>query len=171
MGFNTYNSRNNFELLIYENLKDDDIMFGVVSQSLSSDRGFTEAIACHFYEKGYDAFTHTIEEAFNLENTERTQTIGKIIIRLKLTCHGPETKEVNHIRLKPSGNRPQQLKPIFVEDNSFDFPLDRCGLNIAPKMMYDDDVNILRNRIKMCNPYIKELLHCQRYLRWLLLIL
>lgn len=163
------NSRNSCELLVCEEIEDNEVVFGIASVSLSGTMGFTDAIAYQFYEKGYESYSHTTQNAFEVKSTNSGHFIGDIVVRLKLTCCGPETNEVNQIRLK-SDDWPQKLEPIFVDENPFDFSLDNRVLNFPPKMMYDD-VNKWGNKIKSNNPEIKELLHCQRYQQLLLLLL
>lgn len=146
--------RNPLELTICEDIKNDQVKFAKLSITLSSSMGFTNAIAYHFYEKGYGLHEHTVEKVYELRNMDGTQIIGDISLRLKLTCHGPETKHTNQILLK--SERPR-MQPIFVDGNAFDFPFDKHVIQPPPKMMYD---NI--NRMEVFNPDIKELLHCQR---------
>lgn len=117
--------------------------------------GFTNAIAYHFYEKGYDLHWHVLDKAYEVRNMSGTKIIGDISLRLKLTCHGPETNQVNQIALR---SQQPQLQPIFVDGNAFDFPFEKHIIQPPPKMMFD---NI--NSIRAFNPDIRELLHCQRY--------
>lgn len=148
-------SRNPLELTICEDLKNDQVKFGKLSITLSSAMGFTNAIAYHFYEKGYEPHWHVVDKVYEVRNTDGTKIIGDISLRLKLTCHGPETKQLNQIALR--SQRPQ-LQPTFVDGNAFDFPFDKHFIQPPPKMMYDN-----MNSIRVFNPDIRELLHCQRY--------
>jgi hypothetical protein len=124
---------------------------------LSSSMGFTSAISYHFYEKGYNVHTHTAESVHEVKNMDGSQIIGDMFVRLKLTCHGPETMQVNQIVLK--SNQPE-LQPIFNDNNSFDFYFDKHIIPSPPIMMYD---GVSRCEDKILNPEIKDLLDCQRY--------
>lgn len=148
--------------MICEDLQHGQIQLGTVSVMLSSSLGFTGAISNHFYEKGYDPYAHTVENVYELKNMEGSQTIGNMFVRLKLTCHGPETMQVNQIILK--SNQPE-LQPIFNDSDSFDFHFDKHIIQSPPRMMYDG-INKCVGKIQAFNPEIRELLDCQRYLRY-----
>jgi len=147
------------ELVICEDLKDDQIELGMVSIMLSSSIGFTGAIGYHFYEKGIDLHTHIAEKVYKVKNMNGSQTIGDMFVRLKLTCHGPETMEVNQIVLE--SNQPE-LPPIFNDNDSFDFYFDKHIIKSPPKMMYDS-VNKCENKIHIHNSEIKKNVDCLRY--------
>lgn len=121
--------------------------------------GFTGAIGYHFYEKGYDLHAHTIERVYEVKDMNSSEAIGDMFVRLKLTCHGPETMQVNQIVLK---SNQLELQPIFNDTDSFDFYFDKHIIQSPPKMMYDT-VNKCDDKIQILNPEIKELLDCQRY--------
>ncbi|XP_025208734.1 uncharacterized protein LOC112604080 [Melanaphis sacchari] len=148
--------KNPLELIIYEDLEDDRIKLGSVSIMLSSSMGFTSAISYHFYEKGYDIHAHTVESVHEVKNMDGSQSIGDMFVRLKLTCHGPETMQVNQIVLK--SDQPE-LQPIFNDNNSFDFYFDKNIMPSPPRMMYG---GVSKCEDKVLNPEIKELLDCQR---------
>jgi len=148
-----------------EDLQDGQINLGTVSVMLSSSMGFTGAIGIHFYEKGYDPYSHTVENVYEVKNMDGSRTIGDMFVRLKLTCHGPETMQVNQIVLK--SNQPE-LQPIFNDSDSFDFHFDKHIIQSPPTMMYGS-INKCLGNIQVLNPEIRELLDCQRYLRYCLL--
>ncbi|KAE9532713.1 hypothetical protein AGLY_009794 [Aphis glycines] len=148
--------KNPVELIICEDLKDGRVKIGTVSIMLSGSMGFTSAINYHFYEKGYDIHTHTVENVHEVKNIDGSETIGDMFVRLKLTCHGPETMQVNQIVLK--SNQPE-LQPIFNDNDSFDFYFDKYIIPSPPKMMYS---SVKKCEDKILNPEIKELLECQR---------
>lgn len=147
--------------MICEDLQDSQIQLGTVTIMLSSSLGFTYGICNHFYEKGYDPYAYTVENVYDVKNMDGSQTIGDIFVRLKLTCHGPETMQVNQIVLK--SNQPE-LQPIFNDSDSFDFHFDKHIIQSPPTMMYDSIINKCVGKIQVFNPEIRELLDCQRYL-------
>lgn len=147
------------ELIICEDLTDDQIEFGLVSVVLSGSIGFTDAVAYHFYEKGYGVHTHTAENVYDVKSRDCTRTIGEISLRLRLTCHGPEMEQVNRIAIK-SNQSP--LQPVSIDGNVFDFYLDKQIIQTPPKMMYEN-ANQCTNKIHIYNTDIKDLLQCQRY--------
>eukprot|EP00102_Acyrthosiphon_pisum_P023033 XP_016660243.1 PREDICTED: uncharacterized protein LOC100571136 isoform X1 [Acyrthosiphon pisum] len=103
---------------------------------LSSSLGFTSAICSHFFEKGYDPYAHTVENEYEVKNMDGSQTIRDMFVRLKLTCHGPETIDPFGFHLK---------KPI----------------KSPPTMMYDN-ISKCMGKIQVFNPEIRELLDFQR---------
>ncbi|XP_060861896.1 uncharacterized protein LOC132938928 [Metopolophium dirhodum] len=150
--------KNPLELMICEDLQDSQIQLGTVSFMLSSSLGFTGAICNHFYEKGYDPYAHTVENVYDVKNMDGSQTIGDMFVRLKLTCHGPETMQVNQIVLK--SDQPE-LQPIFNDSDSFDFHFDKHIIQSPPTMMYDS-INKCVGKIQVFNPETRDLLDCQR---------
>ncbi|XP_029342054.1 uncharacterized protein LOC100571136 [Acyrthosiphon pisum] len=149
--------RNPLELIIREDLQDSQIQLGTVSVMLSSSLGFTSAICSHFFEKGYDPYAHTVENEYEVKNMDGSQTIRDMFVRLKLTCHGPETMQVNQIVLK--SNEPK-LQPIFTDSDPFGFHLKK-PIKSPPTMMYDN-ISKCMGKIQVFNPEIRELLDFQR---------
>lgn len=126
--------------------------------------GFTSAISYHFYEKGYDPYARVVENVYDVKNMDGSQIIGDMFVRLKLTCHGPETMQVNQIVLK--SNQPE-LQPIFNDSDSFDFHFDKHIIQSPPTMMYDNgSKNKCVGKIQVFNPETRALLDCQRYLQY-----
>ncbi|VVC42119.1 Hypothetical protein CINCED_3A011314 [Cinara cedri] len=100
--------RNPFEIMVCEKTESDEKVFGIISLSLSGAMGFTDAIAYHFYEKGYSMHSHTSEHLCDVRSIDGTQSVGDIFVRFKLTCCGPKAKEVNQIWLKLNDRSSQQ---------------------------------------------------------------
>lgn len=82
-----------------QQLDDGDLMdVGQASVWLSGSAGFTDAVAYHFYEKGYDCYTHDTDNEYEVQSADGCQTTCKISARIRLTCHGPETRRtVNQV--------------------------------------------------------------------------
>lgn len=140
-------------------MTDNQIEFGLVSVVLSGSIGFTDAVAYHFYEKGHDVHTHTSESVYEVKSKDYTKTIGELSLRLRLTCHGPETEQVNRIVMK---SKQSPLQPVFIDGNAFDFHLDKQIIQTPPKMMYEN-AKKWTDQIHVYNPDIRDLLQCQRY--------
>lgn len=145
--------------MICEDLENDQIDLGTVSITLSGSMGFTNAVSHHFYGKGYEPYSHMVENVFEVKDVNDDRTIGEIFLRLKLTCHGPEIKRVNRIMSQPPDQ--SQLQPIFINKNCFDYPLDKTIIQPPPKMMYTN-TDIQGNEVRQLNPDIEKLLQCQR---------
>lgn len=151
--------RNPLELLICEDHQyDNHRVLGSMSVTLSGTTGFTDAIAYHFYEKGYEPHSHIVEKTFEVKSFDDAQSVGDISVHLKLTCHGPEMNHVNRIVLATSL---PPLRPVFIDVDEFDFHFEKRIIQPPPKMTYED-ANERENLIFTNNPDIKDLLHCQR---------
>lgn len=149
------------ELIIYEDHQNgNQRVLGSMSVTLSGSMGFTDAIAYHFYEKGYEPHSHVVEKTYEVKSYDDAQSMqGDISVYLKLTCHGPETNQVNRVVL--ATNLPR-LRPIFIDVDGFDYKFDKQIIELPPKMTYED-VDERDNPIITNNPEIKVLLRCQRY--------
>lgn len=165
-GYDIYDniSRNPLRLTIYkergvdENYDGDDEEqeFGEASVTLSGPMGFTDAVAHHFYKKADGPYVQTAENTVDVISLIDGMTVmGNIAVRVKLTCHGLETRQ-GIVPISTMPDRPQ-LRPIFVDpvDLRFDMPIDQPSANI----MYDDvQANKTETREK---DY--PLLRCRRY--------
>lgn len=167
------------ELTICEDLTNGQIEFGTLSIPMSGPMGFTDAISYHFYEKRHGLpYTHTVQgvhevRQYGVGGGIQPSVVGEISVRLKLTCHGPrpvqQQQQVDRIVLR--AERPP-LRPTHVDENAFDFPLDKRTVRPPLKMTYCDIAGEKENEIRVLNPEVRELLRCRRYVHcWLIVMI
>lgn len=147
---------------MYQNLDDGrQTYLGTASIMLSGQTGFTDAIAYHFYEKGFDQYLHTVENVYELvdltDESNCTQLAGKVSVRLRLTCHGPEERQTNRVWSRLN-ERPQ--RHLSVDQNAFDYPCDDRTVHSQPKMTYS--AAALPERFDVTNREIAVMYRCQR---------
>jgi len=155
--------RHPLELTVFQGMGHNQTELGTASVPLSGPAGFSSAVAYHFYEKGYDTYSHSTNRAYEIKTEDGgacgPTEVGRVYVRLRLTCWGLETEPANRVLPSPG---PAPLRPAFADQNPFDYPFDERVIQAPARMTY---VCSREFGPRMYNRDVEEILH--RHLRLL----
>ncbi|XP_025420362.1 uncharacterized protein LOC112690544 [Sipha flava] len=131
--------KNPLKLAVFEDTEDGQNVFGEVFIALNSLTGFTNAIAYHFYEKGYGKHVHAVEGVHAATDGAGEKTNVELSVAVRLTCHGSEGR-VDRLALRPDV-RPRQLQPVYADPNTLGIAFDGRPIRPRQEMTYLDHVD------------------------------